>query len=303
MLRRWNFGMLLVVMTLFLLVSTTSIFAQEAPGLDVEVTDAGVAVYRLYDDGTRTLITFVPAITDPSSEGTAQTFDDTSFDSEDDFDLDAYIYIYDYEYVDCYDTYFNYQYCYKQPIVLDFYKGAGTVSLDGADVIPFNEDGYLIVNTGSLNVRSGPGVEYTVNTVVHGGAELRVLGKNDAGASWWYVGTDEFVRGWVNAIHVIIRGDLTDVPVIDYQGIIIKPTLYIGWAGNLIYPTLPHEGIAICPLPGRSEFVIVGRSQRSAWYQIEAICADGTPVTGWVPAEIGIVRNPAGTEFPVTDDN
>jgi hypothetical protein len=47
----------------------------------------------------------------------------------------------------------------------------------------------------------------------------------------------------------------------------------------------------------------VGRSQQSSWYEIQATCQDGSAVTGWIAAEHGIVRNPAGVPFPVTDNN
>lgn len=164
-------------------------------------------------------------------------------------------------------------------------------------------NGYLIVNTGALNVRTGPSARYTVITTIAGGTEVHVVGKNDGTEFWWFVELEDGTRGWINNIHTIIRGDLTGTPVVEAQGILIQPTLYIGYAGNLIYPSLPHQGHPVCSLPGRSEFPIIGRSQRTNWYQIVATCQDGTAVTGWVEGIIGAVRNPAGLEFPITDSN
>lgn len=215
-------------------------------GLTVDIDESGVSVYRINDDGSQTLIIFVPAITQAIVEAEAST------------------------------------------------------APASADVLT---SGHLIVNTSALNVRSGAGVKYTVVATVAGGDRLNVVGQNDGRESWWYVELADGTRGWVNNIHTIIRGSLAAAPVIESVGIIVQPTLYIGYPGNLIFPTLPHDGNAVCSLPGRVEFPIIGRSQSTNWYQIVATCQDGTAVTGWVQGEIGAVRNPAGLVFPVTDNN
>lgn len=239
----------LFVLALFVLLTALPVTAQQsAPGLSVDITEAGVSVYRVNDDGTQSLIIFIPSIT---------TSADVSIDAQ-------------------------------------------TATEPSADVI---STGFLIVNTYALNVRSGPGAQYTILATVAGGDELHVVGRNDGRENWWYVELANGQRGWVNNIHVLLRGNLSGAPVIANQGVLIQPTLYIGFAGNLIYPSLPHDGNAVCALPGRSEFPIIGRSSQSSYYQIVATCQDGTAVTGWVEAQIGIVRNPAGVEFPVTDNN
>ena len=50
----------------------------------------------------------------------------------------------------------------------------------GLDDISTSIDGYLIVNTKYLNVRSGDHVGYTSLGVVSGGDQLEVIGRNDA---------------------------------------------------------------------------------------------------------------------------
>jgi len=244
MLRFQNLRWLVVVMTVFILL-TVPTMAQEASGLDVDIDETGVAIYRVNVDGSRSLIVFVPALQSDDEEVVAE-----------------------------------------DPVA--------------ADIL---QHGYLIINTAALNVRSGPGAEYTILATIAGGDEVHVVGRNDGREFWWFVELDNGQRGWINNIHTLIRGDLSGAPVIQTMGTLVQPTLYIGYPGNLIFPTLPHKGIAVCSLPGRSEFPIIGRSQQSNWYQIVAACQDGTAVTGWVQAEIGIVRNPAGLPFPVTDDN
>lgn len=55
-----------------------------------------------------------------------------------------------------------------------------------------------VVATGQLNVRSGPGITYSVVTTVNQGATVTLLGRN-ADSSWAYIQTAATVRGWVNA--------------------------------------------------------------------------------------------------------
>lgn len=71
----------------------------------------------------------------------------------------------------------------------------------------------LVVNTGALNVRSGPGPQYSVITVVRGGTELPVLGSNSDGT--WYLVASSAGNGWVDVSFTLARGDFTFVPVIN----------------------------------------------------------------------------------------
>jgi hypothetical protein len=177
---------------------------------------------------------------------------------------------------------------------------ADTMSMVSSDVI---STGYLLVNTQALNVRSGPGAQYTILATVAGGDHLHVVGRSDDDVreNWWYVELANGQRGWVNNIHVFIRGSLSGTPVVEHHGVLIQPTLYIGYAGNPLFPSVPHQGVPVCYLPGNSEFVIVGRTAQSSFYEIEATCQDGSAMTGWIEAVQGIVRNPARIEFPITN--
>lgn len=157
--------------------------------------------------------------------------------------------------------------------------------------------GYLIVNTDNLNIRTGTGPQYTVQITVDGGTELDVLGRTED-FSYWYV-SYQGIRGWVPAGLVLIRGDLTDTPVVITEGEIIQPTWINGAEGNPIFATLPHDGIPACTLPANTEFRIVGRSGGGNWYQILANCG-GEPIIGWVQQDLGITRNPAEVIIPIT---
>jgi len=157
--------------------------------------------------------------------------------------------------------------------------------------------GYAIVNTSSANLRSGPGVQFTRVGVVRGGDNLIVLGQN-ANQSWWYVQTGD-LRGWIFGELLILRGDLSRLPVIQTTAEIIPPTLYVGFTGNPLYNELSDFAVTLCAVQGRMEHPLLGISFNKNWYVIEATCTDGSKQVGWLSADMGLVRNPAGLNIPV----
>jgi hypothetical protein len=74
----------------------------------------------------------------------------------------------------------------------------------------------IVVNTGNLNVRSGPSAAFSTIATVPGGTELAVIGRAPDGV-WYYV-EGSFGRGWVNNQFVLFRGDYATVPVLDITG-------------------------------------------------------------------------------------
>lgn len=72
----------------------------------------------------------------------------------------------------------------------------------------------VIVNTGFLNIRSGPNAGFAVVATAPGGTELAVVGRTGDGV-WYYV-EGAFGRGWLNNQFVLFRGDYTTVPVISF---------------------------------------------------------------------------------------
>lgn len=87
----------------------------------------------------------------------------------------------------------------------------GTVSASDAEQT-FQQP-ILVVNSSFLNVRTGPGVQYTILVTVVGGTELPVLGIFDDGV-WYQVNTDGG-PGWVNVEFTLPRGDLSNLPILD----------------------------------------------------------------------------------------
>jgi len=156
--------------------------------------------------------------------------------------------------------------------------------------------GFVIANTGSLNIRSGDGPEYTLVGRVVSGTEMIVLGRNDD-RSWWFVQVGE-IRGWVNATLVFIRGDLTNVPVVPVEGQILLPRLYLFSSRGLQLAPLTNA-LTVCFIEGDLEYYIVGKNRDGSWFELEANCG-GQTVFGWVPAEAGAIRNDGDLPIPVT---
>ncbi len=70
----------------------------------------------------------------------------------------------------------------------------------------------VIININRLNIRSGPGVEFTALTSAPGGAELSVTGRHPT-LPWIRV-QGSFGTGWVRIMHIIFRGDWNAVPLV-----------------------------------------------------------------------------------------
>jgi len=96
--------------------------------------------------------------------------------------------------------------------------GGGTVTNNGGGtgtVAPITGN-RVVINTGNLNVRSGPSAAFSTVATVPGGTELAVIGRAPDGV-WYYV-EGSFGRGWVNNQFVLFRGDYSTVPVLDITG-------------------------------------------------------------------------------------
>ena len=67
----------------------------------------------------------------------------------------------------------------------------------------------VVINTGALNQRTGPGLEYAIQGAVPGGSEWPVVGRT-ADRSWWEISTDIGI-GWVNNEYVVTRGSFRGI--------------------------------------------------------------------------------------------
>lgn len=166
-----------------------------------------------------------------------------------------------------------------------------------------NLPGYAVVGAEHQYMRTGDGIEYAANAIVNWGTPLIVLGRNDdtlpdnSDDLWWYVEVGG-MRGWMKGTLLVLRGDLTDVPVVPVYGELNPARLYLAFDNSPIYST-PALTTRLCTLPGHLEYEVVGRNRDSSRFQLEATC-DGRTVLGWIHADRGIFRNPGDIAVPIT---
>lgn len=184
----------------------------------------------------------------------------------------------------------------------------------------------VIVNTGNLNVRSGPGAGFSILAKVSGGVELGIVGR--APDDVWFLVEGTFGLGWVNSQFVIFRGDYRTVPILAdaYRGggVILPNTGTIGVmqptaapvvmtaipapviatttnrvivnTGNLNVRSGPGGGFSVVAVvPGGTELAVVGRASDGVWHLVQ-----GSFGQGWVNIEFVIFRGDYST-IPVID--
>jgi uncharacterized protein YraI len=168
----------------------------------------------------------------------------------------------------------------------------------------------LVINTGNLNVRSGPGPQYSILAVLPGGTQVPVLGTNPSN-TWYLVGTAQGA-GWVDVSFTLPRGDFRYVPVI--RTVVTTPapvqvpnSLGLPTQQQIPVPALQPGQIIVNTSrlnvrsgPGAQFSVIavtsggvslapLGVTPDGVWYLVEGIFG-----RGWVAAEYTIFRGVYG---------
>jgi uncharacterized protein YgiM (DUF1202 family) len=132
----------------------------------------------------------------------------------------------------------------------------------------------VVINTGFLNLRSGPGAQFSVVTTLPGGAELGVVGVAPDGV--WYLVQGNFGQAWLNNEFVLFRGDGSRLPVIrEHAGATLaRPVATITNAINLYLAPNVAAGV-IGAISGPAEVIVVARTGDSAWVQLSTALGFG----------------------------
>jgi uncharacterized protein YraI len=155
--------------------------------------------------------------------------------------------------------------------------GGGVVGTQTAPVQPALEGPRVVINTGFLNIRSGPGNQYTVITSVPGGTVLRVIGFAPDGV--WYLVEGTFGQGWLNSDFTLFRGSGRGVPIIrNATGLLSTPVATITNAVTL-YATPSLSSAIVGALSGPLQVNVVARSADFNWVQLSTSIG-----FGWVQA-------------------
>lgn len=165
--------------------------------------------------------------------------------------------------------------------------GAGDQGGGGGTIVrPTLSQPHIVVNTAFLNVRSGPGAQYTSIATVAGGTELPVLGIAEDRVWFFVQGT--FGRGWVNNEFTLFRGVIDNVPVIrEFTATLAAPTAVVP-AGTVLYAAPGVNFGAIGSVPATAELPVVARTADFAWVQINTVNG-----FGWVLATQVTLRGDA----------
>ena len=131
------------------------------------------------------------------------------------------------------------------------------------------------VNTGALNIRSGPSANHSVITFVYYNTGLTLLARN-ADASWVKVMTTTGLQGWVNSRYILTAYPLANLVIEGSLGITAVVTSYA-----LNVRSGPAPGYArLVSVPNGSVFTLLARNFEATW--VKVVLASGTQ--GWVNA-------------------
>ncbi|NDJ78356.1 MAG: SH3 domain-containing protein [Chloroflexi bacterium] len=143
----------------------------------------------------------------------------------------------------------------------------GDMSLIPAvDTTPPPIQNIVIINTGRLNIRNGPGVEYASIGSVTGGTSLDVTGKHPT-LPWIRVEHPIWGTGWVRIMYIIFRGNWNEVPYVEEPvGTLEMPQAYILVPHNVYsQPDFAYPTGVVAP----GMYTIIGRTADFQWALIE----------------------------------
>lgn len=166
-----------------------------------------------------------------------------------------------------------------------------------------------VVNTGALNLRSGPGIEFNKVTVIYKGQVVALLGRW-ATNNWVKVRLYSGTEGWVNSVYLTTSVPVSQLPVLGGMPTPTPTPLPVQPATPIAQPTAvvttgvlnvrsgPSVSFAVVDVVYQGQqLVIVGRNESSTWVNIR------TPdnIEGWVNADL-VQPSVAVDSLPVVDN-
>lgn len=166
-----------------------------------------------------------------------------------------------------------------------------------------------VINTGALNLRSGPGSQYSSLGTLAGGEEGRIIGRS---ADWtWYLLETRLGNGWANGQYLVLRGETGSIPYVT-PGTTVQPSDGQG-GGSAPEPALanPVAVVTTGALNIRSgpnsafsslgsvyagaHLTIIGQSPDRGWWLVESPYGNG-----WVTKTL-VVVNGNTANIPVSN--
>jgi N-acetylmuramoyl-L-alanine amidase len=131
------------------------------------------------------------------------------------------------------------------------------------------------VNTGALNIRTGPGVNYDVTTFVYGNTALTLLARN-ADATWVKIMTMTGLQGWVNSRYILTTYPLATLPM---DGSFMITAVVTSNALNVRSGPGPYAS-QLVTVPNSTALTLLARNHDATWVKV----ALATGTQGWVNA-------------------
>ncbi len=123
-------------------------------------------------------------------------------------------------------------------------------SLPAVDTGPTPIPGQIsaTVNTGALNIRSGPAPGFAIVTTLQRGGGMNLIGRN-ADASWVQVRLTNGLQGWVNVKYIIANGNLYNLPITS-GGTVPPPATrtYVVQPGDNLYRISLRFGVSMASI-------------------------------------------------------
>lgn len=150
---------------------------------------------------------------------------------------------------------------------------------------------HVVVNTGYLNIRTGPGAGHPVLTTVKGGTELLVTARQFGNI--WYRVESSAGTGWLNRTYTVTRNSFAGVPTIGGPAAAGPQPAIPSGAPHLVVNTAylnvrtgPGAGHPILTtVRGGTELQVTAIDSGGLWYQV--ITAAGS---GWVNSSYAVAR-------------
>lgn len=164
-------------------------------------------------------------------------------------------------------------------VVTDGFAG---VIADEDEVEVTSDKAYATITATYLNVRSGPGTNYSSIGFVYNGEELVIVGRS-ADSSWYQLET-RYGTGWVSAAYLLTRNEYGGTPITSDmadEADKINPVFIVNTGAAHVRSGPGTQYTSLGSLAGGAQGEIIGRSADWAWWLAETDLG-----TGWVSASL-----------------
>jgi uncharacterized protein YraI len=143
-----------------------------------------------------------------------------------------------------------------------------------------------VVGTGSLNVRSGPGIGYAVTSATYLGHTVTLLGRNEAG-SWVKVKLANGHEGWVNATYIQASVAISSLTVMGADTAVVPTATIATYALNVRSgPGISYDIVAYYSQWQTAR--LLGRNSAGTWVQVQLATGSGWINAAYIQTNVAI---------------